>query len=232
MYIRPRQLWLLLPIFILLFLLGAALALLHERQGEDGRDVPVIDLEQRAAEDRDALAELLEPLEKKEQIPFTVKWQKDWLSGHFRGERFDLSGTVAGHQVVIRRDDSRASVTIDGEKQEPALLPFALYTPYEHARLVKGQLQVVQPLPLIDEQQQGLLGYQIALPAKEVKEMMALWLGPSFPVEETMASMDRQVAITYQFWYDANVKKLRQIVVHLALQTAQGKKQDQLTFYL
>jgi hypothetical protein len=232
MYIRPRQIWLLLPVFILLFLLGAAIAFLHEKQELESRKIPVIDLQQRAAEDREAIAELLEPLQKKERIPFTVKWQKDWLSGHFRGEWFELSGSVDGHKVAVSRNESSMNVMIDGEKQEPALLPFSLYTPYEHAMLVKGQLQALQPLPLIDQQQKGLMGYQCSLPEEEVKELLALWLGPSFPTREITEKMDRQMDVVYQFWYDAKDQQLHQIVVQLSLQTAEGKKQDQLTFYL
>ncbi len=232
MVIRPRQLWLLLPFFIALFFLGAAIAMMQDKHAEQRDGLPVIDVQARAGEDREFILELLEPLQKNEQVPFTVKWQQDWLSGQFRGEMFDLKGSVGGQQVVFTRDEETMSMTINGQKQDPVLLPYSMYTPYEHAALIKGHLPSIEPLPIVDKAKQGLLGYQLTIPPDEVKEILALWLGPSFPTKETLEKMDRQVSVEYQFWYDTNAKQLRQIVVNLSLDPSQGEKLDQLTFFL
>lgn len=231
MVIRPRQLWLLLPFFIGLFFLGAAIAMMQDKQAEQ-EELPVIDVQERAGEDRDFILELLEPLQKNEKVPFTVKWQQDWLSGQFRKETFDLKGSIGGQQVAFARNENAMSMTINGQKQDPVLLPYAIYTPYEHASLVKGYLSSIQPLPIQDKTKQGLLGYQLTIPPDDVKEILALWLGPSFPTKETWEKMGRQVSVEYQFWYDTNARQLRQIVVNLSSAASQGEKLDQLTFFL
>lgn len=232
MAIRPRQLWLLVPLFIVLFLLGAAIAMLQDKHadGEDG--LPVVNVQDRAWKDRDMIAELLEPIGMPKKQPFSVKWQQDQLSGYFQGEGFDLKGTLRGRQVALSRTAQGVQLTVDGQKQDPLLLPFSMYTPYEHAALIKGHLSSIQPLPIVDETKQGLLGYQLILPPEDVKEILALWLGPAFPTRETLEKMDRQVSVEYQFWYDTNTTRLRQIIVNLSLGEADKGKQDQLSFFL
>ncbi|HZG16536.1 MAG TPA: hypothetical protein VE710_16235 [Candidatus Bathyarchaeia archaeon] len=231
MVIRPRQLWLLVPFFIGLFFLGAAFAMLQDKHADRQDGLPVIDVQERAWKDRDMIAELIEPMQKG-KVPFTVKWNQDWLSGYFQGEGFDLKGKLGGKQVALNRNNQVLNVLIDGKKQDPLLLPYAMYTPYEHAMLIKGHLSSIEPLPIVDQGKPGLLGYQLNLPNEDVREILALWLGPSFPTKETLEKMDRQVSIQYQFWYDSNTKQLRQMVVQLSLDGKNGSKQDQLTFFL
>lgn len=230
MYIRPRQLWWLLPIFTALFLIGMGLGKWLGKPDAEGS--ALINWNDRAEQDRSIIAELIEPLAAKQDLPFAVDMKDHTLRGRFQGEKFELQGSIGGHQLMMKRDDKDVLVTIDGEQQDPHLLPFALYTPYEHARLIQLHLQSIEPLPVVDAKQKDLLGYKISLPPEEVTSMLTLWLGPKFPADDVMKQLTKQVAVDYHFWYEASTKKLKMLVVNLQLDTPAGKKQDQLLFRL
>lgn len=230
MYIRPRQLWWLLPIFTGLFLIGIGLGKWLDKHGGENQTTPLVNWNDRAEEDRSVIAELIGPLAAKQDLPFSVEMQDHTLTGHFQGDKFELKGSIAGHEMAMKRDGKEVIVFIDGEQQDPQLLPFALYTPFEHAKLIQQHLQSIRPLPIVDAKQKDLLGYKISLPPAEVASMISLWLGPRFPVDDVMKQLTKQVAVDYHFWYDASTKKLRMLVVNLLLDTPAGKKQDQLLF--
>jgi len=230
MYIRARQLWLLIPIFTGLFLLGAALALLQKEQQEQIQPLTVIDLSERIAQDREHVASLMKRAGEERKQNFQVKWQQNVLSGYYQGEAFSLTGQVEGHEVTLKRDGSQFHVAIDGEPQDPALVPYALYTPYEHARLIMGQLPSIEPLPLSDPAKPAWAGYQFRLSPEEVTSLVQLWLGPSFSAAEMMLQLKDDILISYQLWYEAETKQLKQVVLDLALNTETGKKEDRLIF--
>lgn len=233
MKIGPRRLWLLVPLFIGLFLLGAAFAMLQKSNEELKPVVEVAAPDVRAEQDRRLLLSWMDALSKDTNKPLTVKWQDAVLSGHFHGSFFDLEGMVAGSQVKLNRSDQATIVTINGERQDATtLLPYAMFTPYEHIALLKGHMQAIEPMPVQDQEKSGLTGYRLEIPSGEVKEIVAQWMGPAFPAKETMEEMDKSISVIYHIWYDTNARQLKQITMTLSIVSAAGNKQDQLTFLL
>ncbi len=230
MYIRPKQLWWLLPIFIGLLLLGMALGAISDKPSSNAIDV--VTVEERAVADRELIADLLNQMSTDHDQAFMVNVKEHTLKGRFRGEKFQLTGEIAGHRLEMRRDDQDIQVTIDGENQETHSLPYALYTPYEHAMLLKSHLHSLTPLVLADKNRSDLLGFQLSLQPNEVTQLLALWLGPSFPVDQMSPTLTKQIAIEYQVWFDVKSKQLKQLVVDLRMNTPAGQKQDQLLFRL
>jgi hypothetical protein len=230
MYVRPMQLWWLLPIFIGLFFLGTALGAISNKPSS--RVTPVVTVEERSEADRETIAELLEQLSGEKERTFRVTVEEYTLQGKFRGEDFELSGSVAGHQLRMKRSDRDVQVTVDGEAQENTPLPFALYTPYEHAMLLKAQLHALTPIVDTGKSNEGLLGFHLSLPPEEVTSLLALWLGPSFPIDEMTPSLAKQISVDYDVYYDAQTKQLRQLAVDLRMKTPSGLKQNQLLFTL
>jgi len=230
MYIRPRQLWWLLPIFVGLLLFGMALGALSDKPSPE--PMAVVTVEERAAADRETIAAVLDQLSDQRELPFSVKVKDHTLQGRFRGEKFELSGEIAGHQLEMKRTGEDVRVTIDGVGQESHALPYALYTPYEHAMLLKAHLHSLTPLVLTDHQQKELLGYHLAMEPAEVTQLLGLWLGPSFPIDKLSPALAKQIKVEYQLWYDAKTKQLKQLVVDLRMNTPAGFKQDQLLFRL
>lgn len=230
MYIRPRLIWWLLPIFIGLFSLGMWIATLSDKPVEQQKTV--MDPGERAEADRTLLTELIEPLAAEREHPFSVTLKDYTLTGTYRGQVFELTGEIEGHKLIMKRSDKDVTVTIDGKGQESDLLPYALYTPYEHATLLKAQLQSITPLAVVDQTKRGLIGYKLSLPPSEVASMLSLWLGPSFPVDDVITQLSKQVSVDYHIWYDTQTKQLKQMVVNLKLDTQSGTKQDQLLFRL
>lgn len=229
MEIRRRHLWWLVPVFALLFGLGAAIATWTDKPSATG---PSVESTRRLqiVQARDNLVHMLEQVDGQRDLPFEVIVREQRFSGHYRGESFALSGSVNGHAVTMVRQGDRLSVSIDGREQDAHLLPYALYTPYEHLSLIKGLLPTVDPQALLDPEHLGLRGYRLALPPEEVKSLLALWLGPNFPTEQVMNQFLRQVAVTYELWYDGETKQLREMTVDLRIDTPRGVKQDQLLF--
>ncbi|MDA5106818.1 hypothetical protein ACT91Q_02520 [Brevibacillus thermoruber] len=228
MYVRPKQLWWLLPIFLGLFFLGVSLGALHNRH--DGKGVPIMAEAERAEADRMVVADLLDQLTEQKERPFEVYLQDHVLSGRFQGQRFQLSGEIGGHHVELRRSEQDVSVTVDGQVQEQTALPYALFTPQEHAVLLKDHLRSVTPLAVSDPSNRAWQGYRLSIPAGEVTSLLATWLGPSFPIQE--AGLARQIAVDYHVWYDGTTRELRQLDVLLQMKTPAGMKQDQLRFRL
>jgi hypothetical protein len=230
MYIRPRQLWWLVPIFIGLFCVGMVFAHLTDKPQASPKKNQIIDENKRLLNDRDKIVELMKQLETNQELPFKVLMKEQAFSGRFRGETFELTGEISGHVVKMKRDEKTFTVTIDGEEQDPLLVPYALYTPYEHLMLVKGQLQEITPLPLHDVQQDNWQGYQFTFPPSELKALLSLWLGPRFSAEDVMDELIKHVNVDYEVWYDVQTDRLQELVVTLKLDSPQGKKQDQLLF--
>jgi hypothetical protein len=230
MYVRPKQLWWLLPILIGLFFLGMALGAISEQPAAPA--TPAVTVEERAEADRAMIAELLEQLSGDKERTFSVSVQDYTLRGKFRGENFELNGDVGGHPLQINRNEQEVLITVDGEPQENAPLPFALYTPYEHAMLLKALLQSLSPMVVTDKSKEGWLGFHLALPPEEVTAMLALWLGPSFPIDGMTTALANQISVDYQLYYDAKSKQVRQLTVDLRVKTPTGLKQDQLLFTL
>ncbi|MFY0543106.1 hypothetical protein [Brevibacillus sp. H7] len=230
MYIRSKQLWWLLPIFIGLFLLGIALGSISDRPSSD--PVSVVSVEERAEADREMIAAFLDQLSSDRDQAFTVNMKEHTLQGYFNGEKFQLSGTIGGHQLEMKRMGETVEVIIDGEGQDSPTLPYALYTPYEHAMLLKSHLHSLTPLVVTDHNQNDLLGFHLSLKPDEVTQLLALWLGPSFPVDRMTPTLAKQIEVDYQVWYDENSKQVKQLVVDLRMNTPAGLKQDQLLFRL
>jgi hypothetical protein len=230
MYVRSKQLWWLLPIFIGLFFLGMALGAISQKPPT--LVTPAVTVEERAEADRATIAELLEQLSGDKERTFRVTVQDYTLQGKFRGENFELSGNVGGHPLRINRNEQDVRITVDGELQENTPLPFALYTPYEHAMLLKAQLQSLAPMVVTDKSREGWLGFHVSLPPEEVTAMLALWLGPSFPIDGMTPALAKQISVDYQLYYDAKSKQLRQLTVDLRMKTPAGLKQNQLLFTL
>jgi hypothetical protein len=230
MYIRPRQLWWLLPIFIGLLLFGMALGAISDKLSPE--PVFVVTVEERAVADRETIAAVLDQLSDQQDQPFTVNVKEHTLKGHFRGEKFELAGEIEGHRLELKRNDQEVQVTVDGEGQDSHLLPYALYTPYEHAMLLKAHLHSLTPLVLTDNNRKDLLGFHLTMQPAEVTQLLELWLGPSFPLDRLSPSLAKQIKVEYQVWYDANSKQLKQLVVDLRMNTPAGLKQDQLLFRL
>ncbi|GAA4708773.1 hypothetical protein [Brevibacillus fulvus] len=230
MYIRREWVWWLVPVFAALFCIGMLLGNWLDKP--ENRHPSVVASPERFTADREVVEELIRPLSQERSIPFSVWFHNNTLSGHFRANTFELSGTITGHQLTMKRDAKEVSVLFDGQPQNPQLLPYSLYTPYEHAAVIRAQLQSIDPLPISDPVQQQWLGYEISLPPDEVKSMIALWLGPHFPVDDVLDEVLDQVRVKYQLWYEPEQRQLRQLVVDLQLDTPNGKKQDQLLFRL
>jgi hypothetical protein len=83
-----------------------------------------------------------------------------------------------------------------------------------------------------DKSKEGWLGFHLSLPPEEVTALLALWLGPSFPIDAMTPSLAKQISIDYQLYYDAKSKQLRQLTVDMRMKTPAGLKEDQLLFTL
>ncbi|WNC17298.1 hypothetical protein [Brevibacillus brevis] len=231
MYIRPKLLWWLIPIFLSLFFVGIALGSLDNRSDMKGGRV----MEQGASAGYDpaTLSGLLDQLTREEERTFVVYMQNHALNGRYQRERFSLSGEIAGHTLEIsRNDEQKVNVIIDGQTQDHTSLPYALYTPHEHASLIKSVLQSVAPQPLQDPSGQGWKGFRVSVPPREVTSLLALWLGPSFPIEDLTPELAKGIGVTYQLWYEPSSGNIRQMDMEMTIKTAAGVKRDELRFRL
>ncbi|GAB1531185.1 MULTISPECIES: hypothetical protein [Brevibacillus] len=230
MYIRPKMLWWLIPILLGLFLLGIVLGTVSRSANTD--TAPAV-RQTAGTKQTKTVAELLEQITKDEERSFLVYMQNQTLHGRYQNEQFQLAGEIGGHQLEIARKDGQpVSVRMDGQVQDHAALPYAMFTPYEHAVLLKGVLQSVSPERLEDTAGQGWSGYRIAVPPEEVSSLLSMWLGPSFPLQDLTPNITNGMKVNYQLWYDSTTGQLRQLELDLQIQTAVGVKRDQLRFRL
>ncbi|WP_139489125.1 hypothetical protein [Brevibacillus dissolubilis] len=233
MYIRPRQMWWFPLLFAGLFALGMSIGFLTDKPETSvsaDQQAASEEAKQKLVEDRNTIKGLLSQLDTTREVPFQISVKDETYEGTFHGELFELKGKVSGHDIHMKRTGERIAVLIDGEAQNPDLLPYALYTPYEHANLIKGQLTSIEPQVIPSANQQGLLGYQVSLPPSEVRALLTLWMGPHFKADTQMEQVLHQFKIIYQLWYEPQTAKLKQMVVNLKLDTPIGKRQDQLVF--
>ncbi|ASJ53464.1 hypothetical protein BP422_07765 [Brevibacillus formosus] len=232
MYIRPKMLWWLIPILLGLFLLGVVLGTVS-RSANTGSTDTASAVRQTVGTEQTTVTELLEQITKDEERSFLVYMQDQTLHGRYQNEQFQLAGEIGGHQLEIARKDGQpVSVRIDGQIQDHAALPYAMFTPYEHAALLKGVLQSVSPERLEDTAGQGWSGYRIAVPPEKVSSLLSMWLGPSFPIHDLTSNVTNGMKVNYQLWYESTTGQLRQLELDLQIQTAVGVKRDQLRFRL
>ncbi|XOS93898.1 hypothetical protein ACLMAB_11045 [Brevibacillus laterosporus] len=132
--------------------------------------------------------------------------------------------------MKIERNNRGASFVIDNEQQELNVLPYALFTPSEHASLLKDQFPQLQSVPLVSRDEAGLQGFSVTLQPDKVNELLREWLGPSFPAENELVQLQQSTTIKYQLWYDDDRKQLKRMVVLLQLKNQKGDRSDQLIF--
>ncbi|QQE72717.1 hypothetical protein KDJ56_12140 [Brevibacillus composti] len=230
MYLKPKQLWWLPTIFLVLFTLGALIGQLHNRL--DIQEASVISPAQREEADRQMIASLLDQLTGDRERAFSVLMKEHVLSGTYKGEQFHLNGDISGHSFELVREDEQVQVKIDGEPQDHQGLPYSLYTPHQHATILKTKLKHITLLPVTDGSGQGWQGYRLTVPAQEITDLLGLWLGPSFSIQDLTPRLAKQIAVEYQLWYDGPTRELRQLEVYLQMETSAGLKRDQLRFQL
>lgn len=229
MYIQRKQLWWLFPIFLSLFVLGGTLAKWTEQASPLYSTTASLVVEPSLGANRAQVEKLINQLEADYPIAYQVQTRDQVYRGVFRGEAFDLSGKVAGHTINMKRVNSKLSLTIDGRTENPQFLPYALFTPYEHAVVIQGQLQSIEPV-ILDGSTSTRKGYRFTLPPDEVREMLALWLGPQFQADEVMDQYMEDVVIRYELWYDTIDHQVKQLTVDLEAHQSQKPKHDQLIF--
>lgn len=232
MYVRPKRLWWLVPIFVCLFLVGISLGKLGSQGDMTGGRF----MEPGAGFGTDpvTLSMLLDQLMSDEERTFVVYVHDEALNGRYRQDQFELFGEMAGHQMDIsRNEDQKVNVVQDGQPldQLPAL-PYALYTPYEHAAVIKSVLQSVTPKPVQDPSGQGWRGFRLTVPERELSSLLSLWLGPVFSGSERKPGLTQGIGITYQLWYEPVSGQIKQMDIELQIRTAAGEKRDELRFRL
>ncbi|MCM3077850.1 hypothetical protein [Brevibacillus invocatus] len=233
MYIRPKLLWWGLPAFLVLFLVGIALGMAGDRNDVEESSLVSHQTVDRRIEEQIALTALLDQLTEQKERSFIVYMKESALNGSYEQDRFRLEGEIGGHKLEIKRDDQQqVTVQIDGQMQDHAALPYALYTPHEHAELLKGVMQSLETTPVQDTSGQGWRGFHISVPSQEVTSLLDMWLGPSFPIKELSPELAKQIAVDYELWYDEKTGLVRQLEIQLLLKTSAGEKRDQLRFQL
>lgn len=231
MYIRPKLLWWGVPAFLLLFLLGIALGSTESQGGSE--TLPARPAHNPKQEDALPLAGLLDQLTQKGERSFIVYMQDYTLNGTYDQERFHLTGKIGGHALEMKRDEQQqVTVLIDGVVQDHTALPYALFTPHEHAQLLKGVLHTLQAIPVQKKSDQGWRGFRLSVPSQEVASLLDMWLGPSFPVRELDPDVAKQIAVDYLLWYDEQSGRVHQLEIELQIRTAAGEKRDTLRFRL
>lgn len=233
MYIRPRLLWWGLPAFLVLFLTGVALGMAGNEKETEQSSTAGHQTVDRRIEEQIALTALLDQLTEQKERSFIVYMKDSTLNGSYEQDRFRLEGEIGGHKLEITRDEQQqVKVQFDGEIQDHAALPYALYTPHEHAELLKGVIQSLETTPVQDPSGQGWRGFHISVPSQEVTSLLDMWLGPSFPIKELSPELAKQIAVDYELWYDEQTGLVRQLEIQLLLKTSAGEKKDQLRFRL
>lgn len=231
MYIQRRQLWWLLPIFLSLLLLGISLAkLTAEPLPSDQQAVQHTDVTKSNDSNRLVVEKLIAQLEANQPIAYQVESQNQVYQGFFRKEAFNLTGKVSGHSINMMRANDKLTLKIDGKEQNADFLPYALFTPYEHAMVIQEQLPSISPQVLEDHSRNGRKGYRFTLPPNQIREMLSLWLGPQFQADDVMTDYMQDVVIRYELWYDTNDQHVKQLVVDLEVRQSQKPKHDQIIF--
>lgn len=232
MYIRPKLLWWGVPAFLVLFLLGVALGSIGNGDGAP-EALSAASNENPQPKDALLLEKLLDQLTQKGERSFIVHMQEYTLEGTYEREKFRLAGEIGGHQLEMKRDDQQqVTVQIDGKVQDHTALPYSLYTPHEHAQLLKGVLHALKATPLQNTDDPSLRGYRLSVPSQEVAMLLDMWLGPSFPIKEMDPHIAEQIAVDYMLWYDGESGQVRQLDVELKMATSVGEKHDMLRFRL
>jgi len=228
MMVRQKHLWLMVVLFASLFFVGMVMGKVTEQAGGmTGEYRPERDkLQVRRA----SLLQLIKQLDQSREMPFAVVIKNARLSGWFRGSTFHIQGKIDDRQMEVKRVAGAPVFVMDGKPQEAALLPYALYTPYQHGHLIASQIQALQPIPLVNPRNEQMKGFQIQLPPNEVKKLLTAWMGGQFKANETMEDVLKKTAIQYQIWYHDESKQLWQIGIQLQMQTDNGSKQDQIIF--
>ena len=232
MYVKPRYLWLIIPACALLFFLGNSLGKSLDKQAVTIFPSQATLLPNESVNKaRHDLKNWLTPiLTDKNSTSFGVKIQQESFVGSFKEEYFQLSGTFHGKKLYMNRNEKGSSLVIDNKPQPLYLLPYALYTPYEHAKLLRDQLDVVVPNRKISRDEEGVEGYQFTLPPEKLKDLLGVWLGNSFIQGMNLEELSATTSIQYQLWYQEQEKKLIRMVVKLKVKSNHGVKQDQLVF--
>ncbi|MET3289468.1 UNVERIFIED_CONTAM: hypothetical protein ABID98_002038 [Brevibacillus sp. OAP136] len=232
MYIKREELWWTLPILIALFLLGGSIAKLQEGKKSTtptiaAREVAPSDLHMQ----RELTRQLLAQLTPDKQSPLSVETEGLLWTGHFQKDSIEISTKQDGKKLVMLRADGAFHFQVDGQTQDAQALPYSLFTPFEHARLLDKELNGLVPKQLSDAAS-GWKGYQLAMPADELKKEMSAWLGPTF-TEAEIADALKQTKIVYELWYEPTQKKLKQFTMAIIgpnEQQGSHSKKEQVTF--
>ncbi|MCR8995362.1 hypothetical protein GOP56_02670 [Brevibacillus sp. 7WMA2] len=234
MYVKQRYLWLLVPILACLFGLGVLLGQATDKLSVAQNRTKELHDKSRWNADQNQnntnLKQLIDQLFVEKATPFGVKIQNQPFTGSYRGNHFQLTGALQGKKVKIERNNRGASLVIDNELRDLNVLPYALFTPSEHASILKDQISQLQPVAIVSRDEAGLRGYSVSLQPEKVKDLLREWLGPSFPVENELVQLQQSTTINYQLWYDDERKQLKRMVVLLQLKNQKGDRSDQLIF--
>ncbi|MDN9008942.1 hypothetical protein [Brevibacillus laterosporus] len=232
MYVKQRYLWMLVPILACLFGLGVLLGQAADKisVAQDRTNESIDKSSWNEDQNNTNLKQLIDQLFVEKATPFGVKIQNQPFTGSYRGNHFQLTGALQGKKVKIERNNRGALLVIDNEQRELNVLPYALFTPTEHASLLKDQISQLQPVPLASRDEAGLRGYNVRLQPEKVKDLLREWLGSSFPAENELVQLQQSTTINYQLWYDDERKQLKRMVVLLYLKNQKGDRSDQLIF--
>lgn len=230
MYIKREELWWMLPILIALFLLGGSIAKLQESKKTTTPAIAVKDNSMRVINaQRQLTRQLLTQLTPDKQSPLSVETDGMLWTGHFQKETIEITTMQAGKKLKMERTDGAVHFEVDGLPQQALALPYSLFTPFEHARLLDKELNGLVPQPLSDAAT-GWKGYQLSMPAAELKKEMSVWLGPTFS-ESEIADALKQTRIVYELWFEPAQKKLKQFTLAVIGPKQQGSgKREQVTF--
>lgn len=232
MVIRPHHLWWLLPLFFALFLLGAIIGKIADKPYKQPpkQHREQVDYAEQLQRERQQLADLIQRWESEAEVPFRVELKDRQFSGTFHGKTFQLVGNIGGHEVTMVREGDTLTLRVDGEQKEPMMLPFALYTPFDHLMLIKGELPSIVPVRLTAAPAANLTGYQLSLPPEEVKDKLSHWLGSQFPTDDVIDEVLQDISLTYQIWYEPESKRLRNLLITLKISSSSEEKTEQLLF--
>lgn len=231
MYISREQLWWTLPIVIALFLIGGTIAKLQESEKKTVAPTSSMEAVQTESEqkERELISHLLGQLAPDKQTPLSVETGSLKWTGHFKQETFSISASQDGRELTLQRTPEGFVYEIDGMVQEMQALPYSLFTPFEHARLIRDKLPSIFPKPL-PVSGAGWRGYQLTMPAKELNAVVSTWLGPAFS-EAEIADALQQTYVVYQLWFEPDSKQMKQLTMAIIDRTQQGSRvRDQVMF--
>lgn len=227
MYVNRKQQWTFSAILAVLLIIGmVAMVVLPEKSHTPHHS----STNQKANPDEEnhaGIKSLLDRYMKSgERHSFSVFSRGHAYTGHYSGESFELTGWVNNKRVTMKRQGDQMSLTLDGEVLDPLTLPFALYTPFEHLKLLQNQS--VHPIPVV--QDQGTKGYLFHLQTEQVQHILQSWLGPAFSVEDVWKPGQDAVHIDYLLWYDQKKTAIKEMHVTLTMHMNRQTKVETLTF--